>query len=78
MSGLFVIEERDRHGVGLARSGLSKLEAERTRDVLARTFPSMRYTVEPQRMIGRGKNRRIAYPQWTEAAPVLLHEGFWW
>jgi len=62
MSGLFVIEERDRHGVGLARSGLSKSEAERTRDALAWAFPAMRYTVAPQRMTGRGKNRRVIYP----------------
>ena len=78
MSGLFVIEERDRHGVGLARSGLSKSEAERICDALARTFPAMRYTVQPQHLTGKGKSRRIAYPQWTEAAPVLIHEGFWW
>jgi hypothetical protein len=78
MSGLFVIEERDRHGVGLARSGLSKAEADQTRDALAWAFPAMRYTVQPQRLTGRGKSRRIVYPQWKEAAPVLLHEGFWW
>jgi hypothetical protein len=67
MSGLYVIEERDRHGVGLARSGLSNLEAERTRDALARTFPAMRYTVQPQRTTGRGKSRRVAYPEWATA-----------
>lgn len=66
MAALYVIEERDRHGVGLARSGLSKPEAERMRDALARTFPAMRYTVQPQRTVGRGKTRRIVYPQWRE------------
>jgi len=29
MAALYVIEERDRHWVGLARSGLSKSEAKR-------------------------------------------------
>jgi hypothetical protein len=62
MAALYVIEERDQHGVGLARSGLSKSEAERMRDALARTFPAMRYTVAPQRMTGRGKSRRVVYP----------------
>ena len=68
MAALYVIEERDRHGVGLARSGLPKLEAERTRDALALAFPAMRYTVQPQRLTGRGKGRSIVYPQWTDGA----------
>lgn len=62
MAALYVIEERDRHGVGLARSGLSKSEAGRTRDALARAFPAMQYTVQPQRLTGRGKNRMVVYP----------------
>ena len=59
---LYVIEERDRHGVGLARSGLTKPEAERLCGQLAAIYPAMRYTVQPQRMEGRGRNRRVVYP----------------
>lgn len=64
MSDLFVIEERDRHGVGLARSGLSRSEADRLCLALAATYPAMRYSVQPQKMVGRGKGRRVVYPQW--------------
>lgn len=62
MSGLFVIEDRDTSGVGLARSGLSREGANRLRDDLARTYPTHRYTVQTQRMVGRGHNRRVEYP----------------
>lgn len=63
MSARFVIEDRDKSGVGLARSGLSFEDASRIRDALAATYPNHRYTVHPQRMAGRGRNRRVAYPQ---------------
>lgn len=62
MVALFVIVDRDAHGVGLARSGLGRAEADRIRDALARTYRGHRYTVEPQRMTGRGRNRRVEYP----------------
>jgi len=62
MAALYVIEERNGRQVGLARSGLSKSEAERFCAALARAYPEMRYTVAPQRMTGRGKNRRVIYP----------------
>lgn len=62
MAVLYVIEDRDESGVGLARSGLSLDEANRVRDMLARTYPRHRYTIAPQRMTGRGRNRRVEYP----------------
>lgn len=62
MAALFVIEERDRHGVGLARSGLMRDEADRQRDALAAAYPAARYAVQPQRTTGRGKSRRVVYP----------------
>lgn len=62
MAALYVIEERNGRQVGLARSGLSKSEAERICAALARAYPGMRYTVAPQRMTGRGKSRRVVYP----------------
>jgi len=58
----FVIEERDAQGVGLARSGLSKSEAERTAAALAAAYPKKRYSVAPQRMTGRGHGRGVLYP----------------
>lgn len=59
---IYVIEDRDSYGVGLARSGLTKTEAERICGLLAQTYPSHRYSVQPQRMVGRGRNRRVEYP----------------
>lgn len=62
MSGLFVIEDRDKSGVGLARSGLKRDEAERLCYALARAYPAHQYAVRPQRMTGRGRSRRVTYP----------------
>jgi len=62
MSGLFVIVERDKTGVGLARSGLFLVEADRICAQLARAYPLAKYTVERQKMVGRGNNRRVEYP----------------
>jgi hypothetical protein len=58
VSRLFVIEDRDRDGVGLARVGLSRLEADRVRDGLAIAYPAKRFTVKPQ-LTAR---RRVVYP----------------
>jgi len=62
VSRLFVIEDRDSEGVGLARVGLSRSEADRIREGLARAYPAKRFTVQPQTMTGRGRGRRVAYP----------------
>lgn len=61
VSRLFVIEDRDRDGVGLARVGLSRSEADRIRDGLARAYPAKRFTVQPQVMA----RRRVVYPVWA-------------
>lgn len=63
MRGLYVIEDRDATGAGLARSGLRLDEANRLRDDLAHAYPRHCYTVQPQRMVGRGQSRRVEYPQ---------------
>ena len=69
MAALYVIEDRDALGVGLARVGLSMGDANRIRDALARTYPRHRYTVQPQRMVGRGRNRRVVYSENNQAEP---------
>ncbi len=56
---LFVIVDRDAHGVGLARSHCTKPEADRLRDALARTYPGHAYSVEPMRT----KRGRVIYPE---------------
>lgn len=62
MAALFVIVDRCKQGVGLARSDLTRADAERICAALQRAYPAHRYTVEPQRYEGRGRARRVAYP----------------
>lgn len=62
MTKLFVIIDRDAHGVGLARTHQTREEAERNCASLARAYPTHSYTIEPQRYVGRGRHARVAYP----------------
>ena len=62
MAVLYVIEQRDAKGVGLARSGLSLADAERLKPQFDRMYPEFTHSIQPQRMEGRGKSRRVVYP----------------
>jgi hypothetical protein len=62
-AGGYVIEERDAHGVGLARSPISRDDAERIARQLRRAHPGQTYTVKAAEYEGRGHARRLKYPR---------------
>ena len=61
---LYVVTERDAHGVGIARGPVSRDDAERFARQLAAGHPDQTYSVEAAKYEGRGHARRLKYPDW--------------